>query len=402
MGKLATTYGYGDYGECLTVADKNEVWQFEIFGSGVLEVSAVWAAARIPDDHVGVSANIPRIGILDLNNPDYYMASDNVFSLAEELGYWDPKSKEPFKFWKAYSGRRPFDIREYWIFKSLAPSLKLDFLKDEELPFSIKPEKKVSLKDVFRLFRATYEGTPYALNAGLLLPRPLRIAKDAGLPLVAPAPPGKGGTKDILARERLLEEAFGKGNRVGSLKVCAWAHPWLSRDMQAMLNFLRPGTVAFHRPVAVMFNAYHTVIQCRSWLPDPIGGICWLGFDNPAATPLGPVFAGVTDLPADFKVDNHKKFRTDSASWAFRRASRLACIRWGENKKLVERKILAVENKALAELPTVEKKALDLYDQDPAAARAFLTRYTQGFLDAMTHQYWRFGDELWMEYLYYL
>ncbi|MBT4402121.1 MAG: peptidase, partial [Bacteroidetes bacterium] len=30
MGALATEYGYGDSGECLTVADKNEVWHFEI------------------------------------------------------------------------------------------------------------------------------------------------------------------------------------------------------------------------------------------------------------------------------------------------------------------------------------------------------------------------------------
>ena len=34
MGALAEEFGYGDSGECLTVADKNEVWQFEIYGTG--------------------------------------------------------------------------------------------------------------------------------------------------------------------------------------------------------------------------------------------------------------------------------------------------------------------------------------------------------------------------------
>ncbi|UCE23056.1 MAG: C69 family dipeptidase, partial [Candidatus Aminicenantes bacterium] len=99
-GQLVKEYGYGDWGECITIADPKEVWHFEIFGAGPLEKGAVWAAVRIPDDHVGVSANIPRISELDLDNPDYYMASENVYSVAEERGWWDPDSGEPFKFWK--------------------------------------------------------------------------------------------------------------------------------------------------------------------------------------------------------------------------------------------------------------------------------------------------------------
>ena len=34
MGEMAEKYGYGDSGECLTVGDAKEVWQFEIFGAG--------------------------------------------------------------------------------------------------------------------------------------------------------------------------------------------------------------------------------------------------------------------------------------------------------------------------------------------------------------------------------
>ncbi|MFC1725066.1 C69 family dipeptidase, partial [candidate division KSB1 bacterium] len=59
IGELVKEYGYGDRGECITIADPQEVWHFEIFGGGPFEVGAVWAAVRIPDDHVGVSANIP-------------------------------------------------------------------------------------------------------------------------------------------------------------------------------------------------------------------------------------------------------------------------------------------------------------------------------------------------------
>ena len=61
IGKLAEEYGYGDLAECITIADPKEVWQLEIAGSGKGKPSAIWCAQRIPDDNVGVCANIPRI-----------------------------------------------------------------------------------------------------------------------------------------------------------------------------------------------------------------------------------------------------------------------------------------------------------------------------------------------------
>ena len=100
-------------------ADPNEVWHFEVFGEGKDKIGGVWAAVRIPDDHVGVSANISRISTLNLKDPDHYMASENVFDVAKKLGYWD--GKEPFKFWKAYSGKnysgqlKSFSTREHFI-----------------------------------------------------------------------------------------------------------------------------------------------------------------------------------------------------------------------------------------------------------------------------------------------
>lgn len=368
MGDLAVEYGYIDSGEALTVADPQEVWHMEILGQGKGKKGAVWAAVRIPDDHVGVAANICRISGIDLDDADHYMASENVFTLAEEMGWYDPAGGEPFKFWKAYSGKKPFMIREWWVLNYFAPSLELDFFEAEELPFSVKAERKAAVTDLFHLFRETYEGSQFALNRNLLVEK---------------SKPEEEGAEP-------------------EMEVSIYAHPWLPRKHQALFNQLKPDSVVFHRPIAVMFNAYHTVIQCRSWLPDAIGGICWLGFDNPATSPRAPIFAGVTDLPDDFKVDNHKKFRTDSASWAFRRVSRLACIRWGQNRERLQEKIVELEEQALKDLPSIEERAFELYKEDPAAAKAFLTRYTNTFCRSMTHQFWQLGDELWMDYLYYL
>ena len=106
MDKLTKEYGYGDSGECLTIADPKEVWIFEIQGAGPKRKGAVWDAQRIPDDEVAVSANISRIGKLNLEDKDHFMASDNVKTVAKSLGLWDGKTE--FSFWKAYSGGNYF------------------------------------------------------------------------------------------------------------------------------------------------------------------------------------------------------------------------------------------------------------------------------------------------------
>ena len=85
--ELTKAYGYNDWGECFTFADTKEVWHFEIHGPGKGKTGAVWAAQRVPDDEIGVSANAGRIREIDLSNADYFMASANVMSLAEEMGY---------------------------------------------------------------------------------------------------------------------------------------------------------------------------------------------------------------------------------------------------------------------------------------------------------------------------
>ena len=151
----------------------------EIMGPGKDKVGGVWAAVRIPDDHVGISANICRIGVINLKDPDHYMASDNIFTLAKKMKWWDPK-KRPFKFWQAYGGSysgKPFSIREYWVLSRLAPSLNLKY-DAKELPLSIKPEKKVSLNDLMAFYRATYTGSEYDMTKNLMVTQRNRRTKE--------------------------------------------------------------------------------------------------------------------------------------------------------------------------------------------------------------------------------
>ncbi len=95
MGSLAEEYGYGDWGECLTVIDKNEAWFFEIYGTGKSgkKPGAMWVAQRIPDGEVGVSANVPKIGVVEFDNPEKFMYSKDLRERAKELGLWNGKSE---------------------------------------------------------------------------------------------------------------------------------------------------------------------------------------------------------------------------------------------------------------------------------------------------------------------
>ncbi|MFO7769337.1 MAG: C69 family dipeptidase [bacterium] len=358
MGALAEQYGYVDTGECLTVIDPQEAWFFEIFGPGTDRKGAVWAAVRIPDDHVAVSANIPRIAEIDPDDSENCIASDNVFTLAVEEGWWDPKSGEPFKLWKAYSDRRPFSIREYWALSRLAPSLGLRYDADE-LPLSVRPDRKVSARDIMDLLGATYRDSEFDMLQNLMVP----------------------------------------GRRGGEPRLSPVANPWMSREMSNLLNTLKPGTVERQRTISVNAAAYSTVIQARSWLPDPVGGLLWLGFDCPTLIPRIPIFAGTYELPPDFAISSKHRFRRDAAAWAFHRACRLAQITYQRDKEVLLDLREELLDQAFDELPAIEERAMALYEQDPQQAMEFLNAYSNNFARAVVDRMWEVGNRIWLRYV---
>lgn len=369
MGSLIKEYGYADSGECLTVADKNEVWHFEVFGEGKDNIGGVWAAVRIPDDHIGVSANIPRISTLDLKDTDHYMASDNVFDVAKKLGYWN--GKDTFKFWKAYGGPsrngtwKAFSIREFFVLSNFAPSLNLQY-DSEELPISVKPDKKISVADVLAMFRQTYEGTQWDVTKNLNVE-----------------------TKDA----KTGETKVGKSPK---------ANPWMRPDEIAMLKGIKEDAVTSIRNIAVPQCAYATVIQLRSWLPDAVGGVIWFSLDNPGQSPRVPVFCGATDMPESYKICANHRYRDDSAAWHFRRTNKIAALKWGTNRLTLEKNRDYFEKKGLSELSYIENRFKEIQSSEgDAAAREYLTNYSKDFAgaamlrwDEMYNQFWnenRFG-----------
>jgi dipeptidase len=361
MGKLVKEYGYADTGECLTIADKNEVWHFEIFGEGKDKTGGVWAAQRIPDDHVGVSANIPRIAEINLDDKDNFMASENVFEVATQLNLWDGKST--FKFWKAYSGRKPFSIREWFVLSSVAPSLQLS-LNAEELPFSVKPEKTVSVRDVLKFFRSTYEDTEYDMTKNLLIKRKKQNSEEM---------------------ETVKSD---------------YANPWFSTQMIASINTIKDSTVMRVRNIAVPQCAYAHVIQIRSWLPDEIACVAYFSNDNPAQSPRLPVYANILQTPEPFRLSGHKRFIDSAAAWIYRQANKLATVRWQESRNKLEKMRDDFEDRMFAEQNEIDNKSIKiLKEQGRQQVREYLTKYLRDFSKETLDAWNRLRDELWYTFI---
>ena len=361
MGDLVREYGYGDSGECLTIADPKEVWIFEVFGEGPKKKGGVWAAQRIPDDEIAVSANISRIGRLDLSDTDHFMASDNVFSVAKKLSLWD--GKEDFSFWKAYSGGNYFDepknysVRELFIMQQLAPDAGFSD-EMEELPLSVKPKEKLSVETVSKLLASYYEGTELSLASRI----------------------------DSLAKGR--DDVKLKGGKPLA------GNPWMRPDeIRRYAGLLGDSTMQNIRTVSVSWCAYSTVIQLRSWLPDDIGGVAWIALDNPGQSPRFPVFAGCTELPMMLGICGQHSKRDDAALWHYREANRISSLKWGQTRESLQAAQQHFLDKGRREMPFVEQTWQGL---DEKERPAFLNGYTADFFNAtvgswdqLARKYWR-------------
>ena len=141
------------------------------------------------------------------------------------------------------------------------------------------------------------------------------------------------------------------------------------------------------------------VTQSRSWLPDPVGGIVWFGYGNPAMTTYVPIYAGDHGLPQDYKTDGRTTgFSRRSAWWAFNRVATLAAQRWGDMRKDVAEVRDPLQEKYLYAQSEIAETATRLLQDNPAEARAFLTKQTRDACSEATAAYWNLGDMLWTKY----
>jgi len=372
MGRLAEQYGFlpscAGMGECLTVTDPKEAWVFEVFSVGIGwdpasgKQGAVWAAQRVPDDEMVCVPNISRIREIDLSQPGYFMASENYMQEAIDRGWHDPASGKSFIWQEAYTpllggwslSSEWVRIRLHLVYSWAAPSMEWDPYKETQTyPFSIKPEQKVSVKDVIELQRSTLTGTVFDMEAN-----PAWLV------------PGPEGT--------VVKSPF--------------ATPFPGGDLRKLLN------IPYHRPAARHGCSFGVVTQARDWLPDAIGGILWFYYDNPHTSIHVPIYAGVQEIPLSWSTFDRTEFGLDADRWAFMLADDLVNRRYQDAIKDLREVRDPLQEEFFANQESIEKKALELYKEDPMKAKQFLTDYTKSTMEKATKVYWDLNWELIAKY----
>ena len=352
--------------EALCIADPNEAWVLEVFSVGPDwdpesgKLGAIWAAQRIPDDHIAIVPNWSIIKEIDLIRPDYFMASKNYKQVAIDHGWYDPESGEPFIWQKVYTPPpREWAISRLWLFYStFAPNFKEwpdkklthpyqgydsyhQYIEDISIyPFSVKPEKKVTVQDVIAFQRSVFEGTIYDMTADFDW-------------LV---PDGKGG-----------------------MKKSPLATPFPTRDMRELLD------IVYRRMVSR--GGYGMVAQLRSWLPDPIGGVYWFYLDNQHVSTYVPIYASVQEISPYYNTYDPDKFEENSARWAIDFVDNLLYLKWQRAIKDLRKERDPLESSFFREQASVDAKAFELYKKDPDQAKRFLTHYTNEKMEQVVEMY---------------
>ena len=360
--ELLMEYGWIDYGEALTIADKREVWHLEIVGPGKGNKGAVWVAQRVPDNHISVNANASTIKEIDLKNKDYFMASKNIFSLAEKYGFWCGKCDEPFRFNHVYAPHSRTSLasrrREWRVFDLMAPSLKLD-PNMEDYPFSVKPDEKVTLEKMVAVFKDYYEGTPFDMTQSLT------VTDDSGKTVISPL-----------------------------------ANPFMPYDANKLHKINGGWGWLGERTIARWYTMYGTITQSRSWLPDAIGGKVWLAQDNIATSIYIPVYCSVYQLPKSYSTPGRiTGYSMESAWWVFNRLGTLAAQRWGDMRHDVDAVWNPMQAQLFKEYSKIEEEALQSHKAgNMQEVTDVLTDYTNHWGTKVVERAIKLGDELWTKY----
>jgi dipeptidase len=358
IGDLVEKYGYCSSGESFSISDKNEVWIMEIIGKGPENKGAVWVARLIPDGYVCAHANQARIRQFPLNDKQNCLYAKDVISFARDKGYFKGRD-EDFSFADAYvpldfGALRFCEARVWSMFRRVAPSLNLssDFIKGVEgaqpMPLWIKPDKKLSVRDVMELMRDHFEGSELDMTRGV----------------------GAGPYK-LPYRWRPLT--------------------WKVDDVEYFNE----------RATSTQQTGFSFVTQSRSWVPDAVGGIIWFSVDDTYSTVYVPMYCSIREIPKAYAVGtadfNH--FSWDAAFWVFNFVSNYAYLRYSDMIQDIQKVQRQLEGNFMSNQPEIEKAALELYKKSSQLAREYLNKYSIKMAELTVKSWKKLGEYLIFKYM---
>ena len=394
MAELVANYGYISSGESFSIADPNEVWIMELIGKGQ-EKGAVWVALRIPDGYVSGHANQARITTFPLankqnknsitsknidkllKNPNIdCVYAEDVISFAKKNNlYAGPDGQFSFSDVYApvdFSGARACEIRvwamfnqvvdgmdQYWDYATgrninrAKPYVKGEAQTPENFPTNrmplwVKPNEKVSVLDMMAFMRDHLEGTE------------LDMTQDVG---------------------------------AGPFHC-----PYRSRPMGWEID----GVEYVHeRATATQQTGFSFVAQCRTTPINNIGGIIWFGVDDAASTVYCPMYTCMTEIPLCFREGNGgiMEYSETAAFWIFNQVTNWAYTKYEYIHPEIAEKQAAYEQGWVDGIAKVDERAAELYQEDPAKAVEYLTRFSSKEAEKLTADWREFYKYLFVKYM---
>lgn len=377
-GKLIEKYGYYSSGRTLCVADSNEGWILHVI------MGKHWVAKKVPDNHIAVISNrftinkispedkkrflcspdiieysitrgwfdLKKEGIIDFSK--YYKSPKELKNITKILKQWEfedlenkfdfteiNSSKGNFKAmknilkkWRNKSLQKKFNFSEIYSnpdnYKSMGNILRQwrginllseeNYTIDKPLPFSFIPQKKVRVRDLFKVLRDHFENTKYDLSNNYRNGSP-------------------NSTKNRTICTRTTQYSFVAKLRNGmpqEIKDVVW--------------------IAFRRPDS---NAYTP----------------WYFFTN--STPSGYTYGNSKNA-----INNHfkkasvfLKSNTSYAFWGFAKLSELVDQDYKNRIKLVRKEWRNFENYSIKNLKKKEKEFLYLFKKNKNIALKIITNH---------------------------
>ncbi|MGC9366439.1 MAG: dipeptidase [bacterium] len=357
IGKLIEQYGYYGTGETLLLGDAEEGWVLEMCCGTPDSTGGLWVARRVPHGEVFVAANEFRIRDIDPEDPDL-LYSENFFDIIQEMGWWKPEDGT-LDWLRAVSlgeyNHPYYSLRRVWrVLTLVAPSSDLSpWVEDgftRDYPFSIKPDKPLELRDVMNLHRDHYEGTPFDMTKGM-------AAGPFGFP------------------NRYYGPYDGQGD-IGDPD--------------------RPLQGAWERPLSVSYCGYVYVNQARSWMPEPWGGICWMGLDRPSETCYIPLYASMNDLPASLQNCNTAEFSRESAWWVFNAVSNWSSLKYSYIREDIKHLQDSIENAEISKVMTIDSISRQYLEQGKSMEelKSYISDQCYVNTEQVVNRWWEFFEQL--------